>query len=507
MMTSFKSHAGTDYHQHQGLWLPDDLQTGDIIRCHMHTKYDGLEKAELCPRHVMVLGMEMDPETLEYTSIHVARFSYSKSYVTDDSNFLIPRSLERQGLITGLTDRAVLKADRTDFLPLTQDHFWGDVIDVQRIGRVDARLFPEIRATMERGQRLSGNSSRYNPRNPALWYVPGAHVAAENIPAPEHKHPFTPLNDLDLARIQTDWALRKDPQKLDAAYVTKCLASLDRAQAALARKENWEARQRHKVHVHDLRTAKPVFKITAEGAPASVTPLTADTPVSASPQDPTEKFTLLLPHAHAQSLHDLRALVSRFNDKAEESHSRIEIPAHLWQGRYMMCKIHDLHDEENDGTAYRPCAVWKAYKDRNTGELAGLELHPVTRGSLNTFRYRFQVYPLKTASSRPGHLIADCVIRVPLTSRYFHEKNTTNFFELPPDKLEKFRERREHALSSGDPLHVYGLKDIPEDWEEVALDPTPSYQQFVKWSQNDKIKFDGAVNDKPRQRQREARPF
>ncbi|HEY0901162.1 MAG TPA: hypothetical protein VGD95_03475 [Micavibrio sp.] len=506
-MAEFKTIAGADYHKHQGLWLPEDLQTGDIISCRMLTKYDGAEKAELCPRHVMVLGMEMDPATLEYTALHVARFSYTKSYVTDDSNFLIPRSYERMGLITGLTDRAVLKADRTDFLPLTQDHFWGDVHDVQRLGRVDARLFKEIRDTMERGHRVAAHSfSRYPGRNPDTWYVPGAHIAGDNVPAPHHQHSFTVLDDVDLARIQTDWALRKDPHKLDADYVIKCLAALENARIALARHENWLGRQRHKISVHEpfrhhaqwpAVDNQPPLATASEEPPAATNIL----------RSPDEQLALLLPHANANSLNDLRALVSRFNEKAEAPFSKIEIPAHLWQGRYMMCKIHDLHDEDNDGTAYRPCAVWKAYKDRNTGELAGLELHPVTRGSPNSFRYRFQVYPLKTDSPRPGHLIADCIVRVPLTTRYFHEKNNQGFFELPPDKLEKFTERRAHALASGDPVHVYGLKDIPEEWEEVTLDPTPSFQQFIKWSAAGKIKFDGAVNDKARQRQRDARPY
>ncbi len=498
-MSEFKSYAGTDYHKHSGLWLPDDLQAGDIIRCRMMTKHDGLDRAEMCPRHVMVLGMEMDPRTLEYTSIHVARFSYSPKYCTDDVNFLIPRLLERRGLITGLEARAVLKAERTDFLPLKQDYFWGDVFDVERLGHVDQSLFNEIRTTMERGHRLSRSHSRLPGRNLDRWYVPGAHLAGENIPSPHHVHEFSTLDELDLARIQTDWALRKDPNKLDAKFVTKCLSNMEQARIQMARHANWEARQRNKISVHEPFRRTIANTITAVATPTA-------TPTTAPALSPDEQFTLLLPHAQADSMDSLRALVARFNEKADAPFSKIELPAHLWQGRYMMVKIHDLHDEENDGSAFRPCAVWKAYADRDTGELAGLELHPVTRGSRNTFSYRFQVYPLKTDSPRPGHLIADCIVRVPLTTRYFHEKNAQSFFELPPDKLEKFSQRRAHALQSGDPVHVYGLKDVPDNWVEIELDPTPSLQQFQKWSNTGKIKFDGNGTDRVRQRQRENFP-
>lgn len=495
-MSEFKSYAGTDYHKHSGLWLPDDLKAGDIIRCRMMTKHDGIDRAEMCPRHVMVLGMEMDPHTLEYTSIHVARFSYSPKYCTDDTNFLIPRLLERRGLITGLEARAVLKADRTDFLPLKQDYFWGDVFDVQRLGHVDQSLFKEIRATMERGHRLSRAHSYLPGRDTRKWYIPGAHLADESIPSPHHVHEFTALDELDLARIQTDWALRKDPNKLEADFVTKCLANMEHARIQMARHAQWEARQRAKISVHEpfKRTVTP----TTTHPPAA--PIEQETTAALSPE---EQFTMQLPHAQTDSITSLRTLAARFNDKVEAPFSKIELPKHLWQGRYMMVKIHDLHDEENDGSAYRPCAVWKAYADRDTGELAGLELHPVTRGSLNTFRYRFQVYPLKTDSPRPGHLIADCIVRVPLTARFFHEKSAQSFFELPPDKLEKFKERRAHALNSGDPVHVYGLKDIPDNWVEIELDSTPSLQQFQKWSNSGQIKFDGNMNDRVRQRQRD----
>lgn len=496
-MSENKTINGSDYHRHSGLWVPEDLQAGDIIRCKMMTKHRDVDQAEMCSRNVMVLGMEMEPDTLEYTSIHVARFSYNPTYCTDDTNFLIPRYLERRGLITGLTEQATLKADRTDFVPLTQDHFWSDVYDVQRIGKVDRSLFAEIRETMERGHRIAGSQSRLPPRNTKKWYVAGAHLAGEDVPSPHHKHEFTALDEIDVARIQADWALRKDPNKLEAKFVTKCLANIERARIALARQANWEARHKKGESVHPPRN-KTIFAESAGTARSQ----NNDTAV-AYPLSPDERFTMLLPHAGVSKLNDLRELAVHFKNQADTNFFKIELPKHLWQGRYMMVKTPDLHDEENDGTSYRPCVVWKAYADRDTGKLTGLELHPVTRGSLNTFRYRFQVYPLHTDSRRPGHLIADCIVRVPLTERYFHDQNHQPFFELPPDKLEKFKERREHALNSGDPVHVYGLKDIPDNWVEIALDPTPSFQQFMKWSESGKIQFDGAMNDRARQRQRE----
>lgn len=464
----------------------------------MMTKHSRADEPEMCNRNVMVLGLEMDPDTLEYTAIHIARFSYSPVYCRDDENFLIPRSLERRGLVTGLTQNAVLKIDRTDFVPLTQEHFYGDVYDVQRIGKVSPELFSDIRNSMKAGhERAEHSRSRFPGRNTSHWYLPAMHLAGSNIPSPHHEHEFTALCDIDLARIQVDWVTRKDPGKLDAEYVTTCMANVDRAQQALARQINWEARHKPRPHVHPLRHKEPFP--TAAGKSLPETLIEEETVIS-----PQESFLMLLPRATPSGLQSLKAIADRFNKaSAELPFIKIELPQHMWQGRYLMVKVPDLHDENDDREAFRPCAVWKAYADRDTGALAGLELHPVTRGSLNSFRYRFQVYPLPTQSKRPGHLIADCLVRVPLTERYFHEKSSQFFFELPPDKLEKFRDRRAHAMASGDPVHVYGLQEIPENWVEVELDPTPSFQQFLKWSESGKIRFDGTVTDKARARQRE----
>ncbi|MDB5491188.1 MAG: hypothetical protein JWO78_1037 [Micavibrio sp.] len=483
----------TGYHRHNGLWLPEDLQVGDIIKCNLMTKHSGNDEAEMCRRNVMVLGLQMDPQTLEYTALHVARFSQTRTWCTDHDNFLITQSMLRRGLVRGLIDQGVMKIDRTDVVPLTQDYFYGDVYDVERIGRVSPELFGDIAESLDAGSRLPFPSiSRFRGLDKNQWYLPAMHLAGEAIVSPHHKHDFTPLSEIDLARLHADWAFRKDPDKLDGDYVMKCLASIEAAHQALMRQNDYNARHKKRPSVHAPR---PPLDFSRAG---TVLPVEAPEPELS----PEATFLMLLPHAGPGDLEGLRALGTLFNREATEPPSKLALPEHLWQGRYLMMRIADLLDHDNDGQAFRPCAVWKAYKDRDSGRLAGLELHPVTRSAHKEFSYKFQVYPLGTRSDRPSWLIADCIVRVPLDERYFHEKPDQNFFQLPPDKLEKFHNRREYVMNTNASIHTYGLQEIPENWVEVELDPVPSHQQFVKWSEIGSIRFDGNATNRVRERQR-----
>lgn len=496
MSSSNNSHL-VDYTQHNGIWLPHDLKAGDIIRCRMLTKHDGLDEAEMCPRHVLVLGFEMDPEKLEYTAINVARFSYTSKYCRDDMSYLIPGYMQRKGWISGIDTPAVLQIDRTDFLPLDQDHFYGDVVDIERLGSVAPQLLKEICESLGEGITKFRTPSRYAKRDQSMWYVPAMNlVNDQNVINPHPFEEYSSLDDIDLARIQIGWALRQDTEKLDGAYITKCLVQMERARQALARHQAWENRQKNKTQVHEP------FEIDLSRRFSAALPVPQEDAEAIPDISPEDSFMMLLPRATAEQYATFKDLTAKFKDQAHQSPAfRLELPTHLWQGRYLMMRIADLHDDENDGLAYRPCAVWKAYADKNSGELAGLELHPVTRTSANSFRYKFQVHPLDGASKNPSFLIGDCIIRVPLDERYFHAKPSQYFYELPPDKIAKFTDRREHAMTSGDQVTIYGLKEIPENWMEVELDPTPSYQQFVKWSETRQIRFDGAINDNKRGRE------
>ncbi|MCM2344122.1 MAG: hypothetical protein NDJ24_06130 [Alphaproteobacteria bacterium] len=486
-----------DYTQHQGLWLPCDLKPGDVIRCQMLTKYDGAATAEMCPRDVMVLGFEMNPETLEYSSLHVARLSYTATYCNDEQSFLLPRYLARQGLISGIQTPAVIQIDRTDFLPLDQNHFYGDVVDVERIGNIAPEIFDEIKNALNTGITKFKTPSHYYGRSKTHWYVPSMHLAGTDTPNPHPHHSYSPLTDIDVARIHLDWATQRDPHKLDGTYITACMEKLDRAMVALARRQQWEEKNKKKVHVHEEHNFDYLNRLAASPRTAPNSEPANDHGIS-----PEDSFSLLLPRAKADQFDALRTLTTRFDSAAQAPHFKLELPTHLWQGRYLMLRIADLHDPENDGLAYRPCAVWRAFADRDNGELVGMELHPVTRGAADKFRYKFQVHPLDGLSKNPSYLIGDCIVRVPLNERYFHEKSSQFFYELPPDKIEKFADRREHALSSDNVLTVYGLQEIPDNWVEVELDPTPSLQQFRKWSENRQLRFDGQINEDVRARER-----
>jgi hypothetical protein len=188
----------------------------------------------------------------------------------------------------------------------------------------------------------------------------------------------------------------------------------------------------------------------------------------------------------------LESLRDAFHERA--SACKIVLPKHLWKGRYLMLKINSLAADdgiERGGTAYRPCAVWNAYTDKNTGELAGFDLHPVTREEAHLFKFKMPVHPLKTDSQREGVLVADCIIRVPLSRDYFHENAASNFFELTPEKIERFLSKKAVMSEMGAVPHIIGLETIPDNWEEVELQPTPSFQQFQKWAQKGQARFDG----------------
>lgn len=485
-----------DFHLHSQIWVPEDLQAGDIIRCKMLTLHSELEKAEMCPRNVMVLGFEMDPESLEYTSIHVSRFSYTPMHCTDSTNFLIPRYMERKGLVQGLDTPLVMTTDHTDFIPLTFDHF-NDRIT--RVGNVSLELFKDIKESMEEGHNNAPNSRpRYPKKENKDWYIAGAHMVGEDITSPHHQYEYSDLSDIDRARIQMDTIMKKDPYKLDGAYVTQCILDFEKACKKYQYQLYLESKNRKKesrFSDEDSRKARAQDTQDRKSNVNHNTPETTKTPIS-----PEERFMMSIPRMDTEKLASLQELAEKFNTKAPANFN-ITLPKHLWQGRYLMLRIPSLVDKDCDGDAYRPCAVWKAYADKETGDLAGLELHPVTRGSANRSTYKFQVYPVKTGSKNPSYLLADCVVRVPLDEKYFHESTTSNFYELPPSKLEKFKAKRDIAMDKCEP-HIVGLQEVPENWVEIDMDPVPSFQQFIKWVEKGQISFDGAINEDKKTKQR-----
>ena len=154
---------------------------------------------------------------------------------------------------------------------------------------------------------------------------------------------------------------------------------------------------------------------------------------------------------------------------------------------------------EAEKIVQRPCALWKLYADKNTRQIVGLELHPATRSQSENYQFKMRVSPLKTYSKKESLLVADCIIRVPLTAEYVHPDASISFFELTSEKAKEFMAIKAVMEEQNAPQQIIGLQTIPHHWVEAALDPTPSLQQLQKRARQQRVQADGVLQDKLRE--------
>lgn len=517
----------TGYFRHHRIFAPTDLQVGDIIRCKIasHREHETGPYVLYLNRRAIVLGFEVDMKNLAYTGIHIARLASSDTAREKEASFHLTSQMKRGGDLSGINLPCVIRTSRTDVIPLDKVHFLNH--QITRIGRVSPAVLRQFSEALDkaRDQGLSSSSS-YPALDPQKSYIPGFRVVSQKSSQgqsgwPEIGRTYTELDTYDKARIAN--ALEDADRIVDGeADIDHAIKRLNEAQRLEENSYNTflqayraaayahQTKMREERHALTLAYQKSI-EVAAPlppAAPASpkhpeqkktkqalpFPPIAQPVPIPAKiPAEPAivpaNRRTYLVPalplHASIDSLSE--------NFGKVQLMSRITLPETLWRGRYIYTKILDLTDERNDKPAYRPCAIWKTFHDRESGKLAGMELHPVIREHEYKFSYKMPIYPQFTKSRAPSYLIGDCIIRIPLSALYFHENSTANFFELPQDKVNQFATLRDNATTSGDPVRIWGLQEVPANWVENDIVPTPSIEQFKEWAGERAFRFEGRL--------------
>lgn len=511
MATDLPENHKTEYFKHnRDIFVPKDLQVGDIISCKIASSREGPSGHYIryLDRRAIVLGFQANLMQTTYTGIHVARLASSRNALHKESSFHIDKSMGEKGDISGILFPSVIRTNRTDVVPLNETHFPSGKIE--RIGRISPGLLSQFSEAFRKDQEngLSSESS-YRALDSRQTYIPGFSYVlemrqdAENL-WPEIVRPYSQLDDFIKARIasemQNDSRIVGSHMNIDEVIADhrekrKELQNLWKNQTPAVRAAFIDVTTVPEVKNAEL-PAHEAFQTNPRknkakkkrSLPFPLPPVIRNEP-SEPEIFPTKRRTYVV--ANDTSYENITSLTEHF--RSGTNVSRIILPEALWRGRYINMKIFNLTDHQNSDLAFRPCAVWKVFHDRETGDLAGMELHPVTRRQAYKFSYKMPVYPQYTMSRAPSQLIADCVIRVPLDARYFHEITTANFFELTPNMVEEFAVLREIVILSEDRVHVYGLQTIPDNWVETNLPDTPSYEQFKKWADQREISFDGGT--------------
>lgn len=474
----------TNYFSHGSMWVPQDIAAGDIIEMKNGKKLG------------LILGFIYDTEQLAIRSVHVANITRDNEAARSLTALFIPATASRHGDVSGITLPAHIITDRTSWYKL--EDVSKESFRIERVGCASPTYFERVLAALQKNNKASlleiKDSRIYIP---SLEYA----MASQKVDAPTGLVPYGQLDDYDralLIRDLKDPTRTMDGDEVHSAYVAD-LKQRQRAGYIGYLKNRALEREAAKLDATFRRANSTVIKPSASVVlcePANTSFVQEDIIV------PDTRQIIRTDTEVAGETPEMENLQAAFKRRAPVK--TITLPKHLWQGRYLMLNISDLlrdgEGAEEDGTAYRPCAVWKAYADKNTGDIVGLELHPVTRNQAKDFKFKLPVYPLKTVSQKDSCLIADCVIRVPLSSEYFHEIAVSNFFELTPEKIEKFMAKKAAMVAMDVTPHVVGLQTIPDHWEEVELDPTPSMQQLQKWASTGHIRFDGNLTDKIRAR-------
>lgn len=490
-LLSAASSNKTDYVIHNHILVPEDLKAGDIIRCRISTRSEDGSRKMKFTRNALVLGFQFCPVSLQYTAVHVARFSYRAELRTDeDHRYEIGEDDYRRGHINGLSLPVTLRTNHLDLVPLDIAHIPNQRIE--RIGSVSDQYLAKLlgvfrqRGTLERSEMLSCHAG-FDPKQ---YYVPSHDfLLGESTQGKvEPLIPYTKIDDYDLARIAVE--LSHEDRHMDGSEISQ--SYIDEL--------NWRrkvSRPKKTPKLSKLFPKKPKEEpsIFVQGIASQNVQLEA-------PQIESERISPEARHIVVVTSVDYdgeKQLSEIFQDRSQ---SRITLPEHLWQGRYLMLKVSDLGaraaGEKEEDMAYRPCALWKLYRDAATGEISGMELHPVTREQASQFSYKMPVYPLKTTSRQPSFLVADCLLRVPLSAQYFHDNATPNFFELPPYKVASFIDEIRKAKKYAEDIRIIGLQDVPDGWVEADLMPPPNMAQLREWAADRRLRFDGNLGDQMR---------
>ncbi len=551
------------------VWTPRDLKRGDIVRVNLPTDFERNGDMKLTPRNVLVLGVDVDPETLEPIAIRTTRFSFNTANHNDqyEPYFDSSDTEWNKGTLGGLEKPAVLRTGSAiDVIPFSSV-YWGHFMDVK------AHVKPDFMADVIEDAMAEGYEHSRKHRGLRNYAeMPTGEADTLFLPSANPQHivddydfqldeeigtdifDLQPeeidmiMDELEAKHLQRNADRRLQFEAEDA--IMKAFGEKRKEEDAAISAMMAEYRRRQKETEVSIADAIAGLKrdsnmITDEDIPdilriAQRRMDEADEAIVSEVEEGDDfakaqrqrladipPMAELLKQAAEQWAEEndpneraRRAIEDQqFNDATLErlkdlgigglSWNDVNLPPLLWKGAYVMAKIPTIvnHErgwdqiEQNRDFTNRPCIVNRAWAkvDKDTGlpKLAALELHPVTRSAAHHFKYKMNVRPLDTKSTRKSFLIAEQVERVPVDITHFPRDYTLpqTFYQMTPDQLAKFEEKKQHAADANGEIKVFGIQDedIPEDWFEIELPDAPDHkfrEKLKRWDTN--VRFNGS---------------
>lgn len=462
----------TDYYIHSLTSVPQDLASGDIIETH-----DGEKLA-------LVLGFVYNKFTQAIHTVHTVEISRNPALPKSRPVFSISTDEKRSGDVSGIDLPAYIFTDRTD-------RFDVDLVSrtnkrIERVGRTSSNYFQNIIAEL----RQNNVGALPSVRDDNLYIPSLAHLTKSTDK--KNSEGFLVYGQIsederlallsELNRVSR----RVDGNRVHSQYWDE-LNAIQKAgyQGYLVGKQRAKEVMRLPMQMGSRRGYAQLLTNMFDAATQPV-----EVPVVASAEAISAKH---------QETH-MRTLKSKFRDCVLPND--VGVPKNLWQGRYLMINMANLDGEppvEEGKIIHRPCAVWKAYADKDTREIVGLELHPATRSQSENYQFKMQINPLKTRSKKESLLIADCLIRVPLTSEYVHANEGIHFFELTPHEVREFKRKKYTMETQNAPQQILGLQTVPDNWVEVTLNDVLSQAQIRRWKRRQLTPVEGLLQDKLRE--------
>ena len=489
------------------------------------------------------IARDTETELMEIASIAVMRLSYNINDMNDEFDYLIDRNDPQTWKnVTGLTKSAVLRTSSAIDIVTPTSEFFGFYID--KVGSIDPALFDDIEDKIAIGYKTRMHRplrDHFGVRSANTFFVPS--ISADYL---NDSHDFMQdenlgrdFFDLDYEQ-QEELSLDLEMTALEKANERRILLRRQRKTEQDMRHEQWRdkmqrirANKLRRSRLNGLSKSQMVEAMRRVRENIEHDDDAHQQRLVAYDQDPstdiTEQDDLTIETIDEMLMQQLdpdiismrkkqaaeKAIADQAIDPQSLSHlenfgigglrreSKIKLPDHLWRGRFLMMRAADLLDPSNMDDAYRPCMVHKAYariNDKGEPELAGMELFPCTQSAAHHFRYKMPVMPLgktvkltqgeqsrsshmfKLAARKPSWLVADVMIRAPMSTEYFQPEQTTNFLQMPPGMIEKFQNRVEHCRQNEGEHTIWGLQEVPEDWFEIDLPDVPTDPKLQRYT-------------------------
>jgi hypothetical protein len=518
------------------VWIPHNLKQGDIIRADIPTDVNGDGNLEICPRNCLVLGVDIDPINMTLQAIRVMKLSYQVNDASELGHeiFLDTEDKILRSKLGGLRRPAILRTGTVEILEPNSANF-GFCMD--RIGRFHEDLFPMIQEAIHRGyenvrhrksddtplSRGIGKTIFVSGIEPSTWSESDVFrlTEAEIDHNLNHGYNFRQMPAQEQAALAEKMELEMPYLILESQYQRFIDIGRNRALSKIE-KETMRANQKLRAsmrrgysHSHGSKTDMLELINTAmrEFKEDQIGLSTFDIDTRSRPLFSIPDLEELLKRRFGfleQGNDSALSLSSQFIKQSIDPDSlrdletlgigglkreaSVELPKQLWRGRYIMMRIPNLMDSEDQSEfVYRPCALWKAYAKMDADGmpvLAGMELHPCTRGSAHLFSHKMKVRPLDTTVPVPSYLIADLQIRADISAQFLQpiQPRVGTFFELLPHMVESFDIKRDLAAQSDAGIKTFGLTEVPHDWIEIDL-PEPPNEKLRRSLQRNQLRF------------------